>query len=298
MLILLAVCAVLLVINVILAVKIVLMRKAAREIAEEFADRLAGDTNTLIAISGRDGQMRRLAGEINRHLRELRRQRRRFEQGDLELKSAVANISHDLRTPLTAISSYLDLLERTEKSEAVERYLEIIRNRTECMRQLTEELFQYSVITSPDMNAATEPVAVNAVLEESILSFYAALQENKITPDIKITDKKILRMMNRASLSRVFSNLLSNAVKYSGGDLEIVLDDEGEISFSNSAPALGEVEAERLFDRFYTVENARKSTGLGLSIARFLVEQMGGSISAEYAGGRLCIRVRFPGVRS
>lgn len=293
MLILAAASAVLLITNLILIAKVALMQKAAREIAEEFSDKLSGDTNTLIAISSRDRAMRRLAGEINRHLKELRRQHRRFVQGDIELKSAVANISHDLRTPLTAIASYLDLLDKAEKSEAVERYLGIIKDRTECLKQLTEELFQYSVITSPNMDTATEPVAVNAVLEESIMDFYAALQENKITPDIQMTEKKIVRTLNRASLSRVFSNLLSNAIKYSDGDLSIVLNDAGEIFFSNSASGLSEVQVERLFDRFYTVENARKSTGLGLSIARTLVEQMGGSISAEYTGGRLSIRVRL-----
>ena len=294
MLIMAAAGAVLLIINVVLMGKIVLMRKAAREIAEEFFDKLTGDTNTLIAVSSRDRAMRRLAGEINRHLKELRRQRLRFVQGDVELKSAVANISHDLRTPLTAISSYLNLLDKAEKSETVERYLEIIKDRTECLKQLTEELFQYSVITSPNMDTATETVAVNAVLEESILNFYAALQADNITPDIQITEKRIVRTLNRALLSRVFSNLLSNAVKYSDGDLSIVLNDAGEIFFSNNARGLSKVQVERLFDRFYTVESARKSTGLGLSIARTLVEQMGGSISAEYAGGRLSIRVAFP----
>lgn len=294
MLIMAAAGAVLLIINVVLMGKIVLMRKAAREIAEEFFDKLTGDTNTLIAVSSRDRAMRRLAGEINRHLKELRRQRLRFVQGDVELKSAVANISHDLRTPLTAISSYLNLLDKAEKSETVERYLEIIKDRTECLKQLTEELFQYSVITSPNMDTATETVAVNAVLEESILNFYAALQADNITPDIQITEKRIVRILNRALLSRVFSNLLSNAVKYSDGDLSIVLNDAGEIFFSNNARGLSKVQVERLFDRFYTVESARKSTGLGLSIARTLVEQMGGSISAEYAGGRLSIRVAFP----
>lgn len=293
MLILAAAGAVLMITNIILAVKVALMRKAAREIAEEFSDKLEGDTNTLVTVSGRDRAMRRLAGEINRQLKELRRQRLRFAQGDIELKSAVANISHDLRTPLTAIASYLNLLDKAEKSEEVGRYLEIIKERTECLEQLTEEFFQYSVITSPNMDTATEPVAVNAVLEESIMDFYAALQANRITPDIKITEKRIVRTLNRASLSRVFSNLLSNAVKYSDGDLSIVLNDAGEIFFSNSASGLSKVQVERLFDRFFTVEDARKSTGLGLSIARTLVERMGGSINAEYTGGRLTIRVRL-----
>ena len=104
-----------------LLLKIHMLRKAAGEIAEAFADRLATDTNTLIDISGRDRQMRRLADEVNVQLRRLRAERHRFCQGDAELKAAVTNISHDLRTPLTAICGYLDLLEKEEKSDTIER---------------------------------------------------------------------------------------------------------------------------------------------------------------------------------
>lgn len=276
-----------------LEVKIYLMKKSAREIAEAFADRLQTDTNTLIDISSGDSDMRRLASDINTQLRILRREHLKFSQGDTELKNAVTNISHDLRTPLTAICGYLDILEREEKSPEVKRCLDIIADRTELMKQLTEELFRYSVILSTDSSGETEEVFVNQVLEESIAGFYAALTERGITPRIDITEQKIVKRLNRASLSRVFANLLNNAVKYSGGDLEITLSDSGVITFANSAEGLDSVQAERLFDRFYTVEAARNSTGLGLAIARTLTEQMGGSISAEYKEERLIIKIEL-----
>ena len=282
---------------VFLGVRLALTRGAAREIAAGLEEKLNADTNTLISISGRDRAMRRLAGELNTHLKELQRRRRQYIQGDLELKNAVTNISHDLRTPLTAISGYLDLLDGEEKSETVQRYIQVIRNRTEAMTQLTGELFSYSVTVAQGEGERdkTETVVINRVLEESILGFYAALEEREITPEIHITEKKVTRRLDPSALSRVFANLLSNALKYSDGDLWVEMTENGEITFSNSAPALSEVQVERLFDRFYTVENARRSTGLGLSIARFLVEQMGGSITAGYMGGRLSIRVRLPG---
>ena len=103
---------ILIIIILVLAVKILLLQKSADEIAEEFADRLTTDTNTLIGISSRDRHMRKLAKEINKELNKLKKDRHRFQQGDLELKDAVTNISHDLRTPLTAICGYLDLLEK------------------------------------------------------------------------------------------------------------------------------------------------------------------------------------------
>lgn len=290
---LLAVTGILVTIIFALLAKIYLMHKSALEIAEEFDDRLASDTNTLIDISSRDPYLCQLAAAINVQLRLLREQRHRYLTGDRELKDAVTNISHDLRTPLTAICGYLDLLEREDKPETVGRYLSLIENRVEAMTQLTEELFRYSVILSA-RELELETVHVNGVLEESIAAFYAALTERGIHPEIHMTGKRIERHLNKEALSRVFSNILNNALKYSEGDLDIRLLDSGEISFSNTAPGLNGVLVGKLFDRFFTVEAGRNSNGLGLAISKTLMEQMGGTISAAYLDGKLTIRVGFP----
>ena len=282
----------------VLVVKIYLLQKAAREIKEAFADRLITDTNTLIDISSHDRYMRELANTVNIQLRKLRADRHRFQQGDMELKNAVSNISHDLRTPLTAICGYLDLLEQEEKSTTVERYIEVIRNRTEILKQLTEELFRYSVILTTEDDMIKEAVEINRVLEESIAAFYVALNERRIIPNIKMPENKVICYLDSSALARVFSNLLNNAIKYSDGDLDIILSETGEIIFANTASKLNEVQVGKLFDRFYTVEAARKSTGLGLAIARTLVEQMNGTISAKYENHRLSICILFSDVYS
>ena len=276
-----------------LAVKIALMRRAAREIGDGLTEKLRADTNTLIDISSRDSAMRRLNSQINGELRRLRRQRLRYQQGDLELKAAVTNISHDLRTPLTAICGYLDMLDREEKPQRVNEYIGIIRGRTELLRQLTEELFRYCVVLSDPGGLAMEPVSVNDVLEASLASFYTTFTAKGIAPRVSMPEEKVVRRLDRAALSRIFSNLLSNAAKYSGGDLEVTLTPGGQVVFANRCPALTPVEVEKLFDRFYTVEAARKSTGLGLSIARALAERMGGELLAEYKDGRLVLTVSF-----
>lgn len=278
-----------------LLLKIYLLRKGAREIVTAFAERLVTDTNTLIDISTRDPYMRKLAASINEQLRILRRQRHKYLNGDRELKGAVTNISHDLRTPLTAICGYMDLLEREEKSETVARYLDLIENRTEALKQLTEELFHYSVIISAGEDMERETVLVNHALEESIAGFYGALTGRGIEPVISITETPVERQLNRAALSRIFSNILNNALKYSDGDLEITLQEDGTMVFSNSASGLNEVQVGKLFDRFFTVEAARNSSGLGLSIAKSLVEHMDGTITAALANGRLSIVVYFRG---
>ena len=148
-----------------LILKIQLLRKSAVEISRAFEDRLSHNTNTLIDISSRDRCMRSLAADINRQLRLLRQERQRYQQGDAELKAAVTNISHDLRTPLTAICGYLELLAREDCSDEARRYLDIIRGRADSLRELTEELFRYSVIVSEEREPALEPISLNAALE-------------------------------------------------------------------------------------------------------------------------------------
>lgn len=289
---LLLVIGILLLIVFVLAAKVYFLRQSAREIAEAFRDRMAADTNTLIDISARDPHMRALASEINGQLRLLRRERRRYQQGDLELKEAVTNISHDLRTPLTAISGYLDLLEREEKSEVIERYLDQIKNRTQALKGLTEELFCYSLVTSVRPLKA-EPVDLVRVLEESLLGFYGAMQERGLQPTLALPEGPVMRELDAGAVGRVFANIISNALKYSDGDLSVRMDADGSITFSNMAAGLDSVTAGRLFDRFYTVESSRSSTGLGLSIAKILTERMGGVITLRYEGSRLSITVRF-----
>ncbi len=286
-------CAFLVLVIAVLVIKVVLLHRAADEIRAELGARLDTDTNTLITISCGDRHMKRLAADLNTQLRLLRKERRRLQSGDLELKEAITNISHDLRTPLTAICGYMELLRREDTSDTVRHYLGIITNRIDTLKQLTGELFTYSVVTSVNLYESRKPVLLNQALEESIAAYYAVLKEKNIIPQINITGQKISRFLNADALSRVFGNILNNAVKYSGGDLKITLLDSGEIVFSNSAPQLDEIKVGQLFNRFFTVEDGRGSTGLGLSIAKALTEQMNGKISAQFSNGKLNIYIAF-----
>ena len=286
------ICGVFAVVIVILAIKIRMMQKSMGEICACVSEHLSSDTNQLITISSNDKHVRHLASEIARQLTELRRQRRQYISGDRELKEAVTNISHDLRTPLTAICGYLELLEAEEMTDNTRRYVEQISNRTEALKALTEELFRYSVISSVS-DLSYEKVNVGRVLEDTLISFYGAFEQKNITPNILLPDSVIVRSLDKSALSRIFGNIISNAVKYSDGDFSVTMSDAGEIIFSNTASELSSVDVGKLFDRFYTVDSARKSTGLGLSIAKLLTERMGGSISADYKRNVLSITLSF-----
>ena len=282
---------------VLLSLKLYIMKKSLRETAEFLAERIGQDTNQLSVSSSRDRELRRLTAEINRLLRENRSQQLLTQSGDLEVKNAITNISHDLRTPLCAINGYLELLRGEELTPDAARYAEIITGRVDSLKQLTDELFGYSGAVEKRQMSLSR-VGLRGALEESIAAFYAALSERGIEPEISLPEHEVWRILDGGMLSRILSNLIGNAVKYSDGDLSVELRDDGTISFSNRAAKLDNVRLERLFDRFYTVETAGRSTGLGLSIARILTERMGGRISAELSDSRLTIKLVFPETRS
>ena len=276
-----------------LLLKTYYLRRSLERLTRDLEDILSTDTNVLLSVSTGDRVVRRLAAELNRHLRTLRALRRRYKSGDRDLRESVTNLSHDLRTPLTAICGYLDLLEQEPLSPASERYLSLIRSRADAMRQLTEELFRYSLARSGAARPEPEDLDLRAAVEEAAAGFYAALTARGIVPEIVLPEQPVRRRADREAVSRVLENVLSNALKYSVEDLEIVLTEGGEVRCTNTAPGLDEVSVGRLFDRYFTVEAACGGAGLGLAIAKALMENMGGSVAAQYDAGRLTVIVTF-----
>lgn len=277
----------------ILAGKVYTLRKSARQLREGMAQQLERETNTLLSVSSWDQEMRALADALNGQLAQLRAERQRYQHGDLELKEAITNISHDLRTPLTAIVGYLALLEGEEKSDTVERYLSQISNRTQVLHQLSEELFAYALLTAPQP-LHPQRVDLRALVEEALLSYCGAMEQRGMEPTIQLPEGRVERNLDPSAAGRVLSNIISNALKYSAGDFAVTMTPNGVITFANSAPDLNPVLVQRLFDRFFTVETARHSTGLGLSIAKLLTQQMEGSLEAKYQEGQLVITLSFP----
>lgn len=265
------------------------LRHNIRNIAQSFEEKLSLDTNTRISVSIRDPEIRRLALLINEELKQLRRERLRLHKGDQELKNAITNIAHDLRTPLAAISGYLELMEAVPVEEKGARYLEVIRERTETLKQLAEDLLQYSVITSVAEEVHPEELSLTKEIEIALTGAYGMLCERGIVPEIHMPERDVKRTLDHTALQRIFSNILTNTSKYSDGDLQVTLTEEGDIIFRNKALGLSQVETDRLFERFYTVENGKGSTGLGLSIAKQLTERMGGTIEAKLNQGNLSI---------
>ena len=279
----------------ILTAKILIMKKAAKEIKEQFSKLIEGNTNALINISCSDKDISALACSLNAKISELREKELTYITGDKELKSAITNVAHDIRTPLTAICGYVDMLKEENDHSKIDKYLAIISERATALKTLSEELFKYSVATNanPEKTPEPEKIDVNSLLQETLFSFYAKFCERGIVPKISSCESAIHRITDKNSLTRIFSNIIENAIKYSDGDFSVNIKEDGIIRFSNTARNLNNVDVAKLFDRFFTVENGKYSTGLGLSIAKQLTKQLGGDISAEYNNNALTIVLKI-----
>ena len=282
------------VINIVFLLKILSMKKSLKDLKRDFSERAKLDSNTLIGVSGRDKEIRELATTLNETLTLLREAYHKYRLGDAEVKTAITNIAHDLRTPLTAMCGYLEMALKLEMSDEVRRDLEIVNERAVYMKKLTEELFEYSVITTKEITEEKQNVFINHVLEDCIMNFYPAFNERGIEPDILITEERIERILYPSYVERIFSNLLNNALKYSDGDLTVELRENGLFRISNTALSLSDVEVEKLFDRFFTVETARSNAGgLGLSIVRTFAGRMNCPLKGYYENNKLVIEIQF-----
>ena len=272
-------------------IKLNLIKKSIKEIKIQLTSILKSDTNNLITISSSDKDVKELANILNIELKELREQKLQYENGNQEFKKSITNISHDMRTPLTAISGYIDLIKDEKENGKQHEYIEIIERKTNDLITLTEQLFDFSKTMDIDTKIRKEECCINEILEEMLANYYIIFKEKNIIPQIEITEEKIYRMVDKNTIVRVFENILSNVSKYSNGDFKVVLDRDGKITFSNKATSLDATTVQKIFYRYFTVENAKKSTGLGLSIAKQLIELNRGKIAARYLNGYLIIEI-------
>lgn len=272
-------------------IKIYFVKKSIREIRKQLKEILQADTNQVLTITTSDKDVQRLASDLNQELKLLRKEQLQYQTGNQELKKIITNISHDMRTPLTAIKGYMDLIK--ENKEKQQRYLQIIERKVEELTLLTEQLFDFSKTMDMGTKIQMENCCINEILEETLANAYFLFKQKEIEPVVRICNESIYRNLDKQSMIRILENIISNVCKYSNGDFIVDLNKEGMITFSNKASSLDAMTVQKIFDRYFTVENAKKSTGLGLSIAKQLVELNGGTIMANYEKGYLIIKIQF-----
>ena len=297
--ILIVVCIVLAIALIIAVIKIALLKRGYDELTDNIEDQVRGKTQIPVTLTTADPHARRTAETLNHELAKLQDLRNEYLDGNRKVAQAVTEISHDIRTPLTAINSYLDLMKDEENEALKQEYLERIKSRTLSLSDLADELFKYSTSTDPTRypvqseEVSSEPIDICRTLEECILSFYAAFKGKGIEPEIELPDEPVFVLCDKKSANRIFENIISNALKYANDSLKVKLNRDGTAVFSNPAPDLTPVSAAKLFDRYFTVKEGSNSTGLGFSIAKELIVRNGGTIESELIDGVLSIKVHF-----
>lgn len=214
-----------------------------------------------------------------------------------KIRQSISNMSHDLRTPLTSIMGYLQMIKSEKSSEADKKeYMDIVEKRTKSLQQLISSFYDLSRMEGNEYNFNYKKVNLSSILCENIAVFYNDFRNNNIEPIIEIDENVKDIISDDGAINRIFSNLITNMIKHGENFVKITLRQENDViitEFINKATRLTQENVDKLFDRFYTVDNSRsdKNTGLGLYITRIMVEKLGHSISSKIDNGYLKIEI-------
>ncbi len=240
-----------------------------------------------------------LTAEINKQIDETRKSKAEKRLSENELKQAISYISHDIRTPMTSILGYIQFLESDEiTSENRKEYTNIIKNSARRLKVLLEDFFELSIIDQIDYPMKLEKIKLNQLILEVLLGFYEEFNNRNLEPAIDIPNTEMVIMADSSAVKRVVENLIINAIKHSSGNINIRLEKSNksiQLSISNSVSEFNESDLHRMFDRFYKADQTRtgKGTGLGLPIAKSLMEKMNGNITAEFKENRLFMKCEW-----
>jgi len=277
----------------IILIKYILLKIELRQIGRKLEKITNTDTNAILSTNTFDIDVTTLIQHINKMLEKSRQDFQDTKRMEAELKRAVTNISHDLRTPLTSAIGYLQMIEASELDEAtVSRYHAIIQDRLDALKILMDSLFAFSRAIEGDITL--QSVNVGNILRDTLAGSFAELESKGFVVEIDVPETPVYFICDEDALKRVIQNLISNAVFHGRSCLRVQLLD-GIIEIANRADELNLIDPVDIFERFHTADASRtkKRTGLGLAIAKELTEKMGGSISAKIDGDMLTMRIHL-----
>lgn len=257
------------------------------------------DSNMLITTEMKKGHIGELAELLNTLLKERKKERADYQKKDQMIADIYTNLSHDIRTPLTSLDGYFQLLEETQEENDRKRYIQIIQERIESLKEMLEELFTYTKLQNGTYELKLEPQNVGQILKETVFSYYDDWAEQGISPQFEITEEPVWIRGNKQALRRTIQNIIKNGLDHGNKEIRIQLsrnEKQMELVFQNKIEPGEQIDISRVFERFYKADKARSksSTGMGLSIAKGFVEKMHGEIAAEIKEDWFCIKISFP----
>ena len=266
----------------ILFLYIIFILKQLKSISKQLDKRLIENTRQPLNIELFNKTITNLSKNINRCLKLEEKRRLESINDQKQFKELISNISHDLRTPLTSIKGYQQLLEKTPLDKHQVQLLKTAQKSTDELGLLIENFFEYSYLVTAKTEPNLEKININNLIVECVLSYIAIFEEKNLNVNIKETPP-VFVLGDKNMLIRIIENLLNNCAKHSLGDIDIKIEflQNAKITFTNPINQDTNINIDKLFHRFYTSDSTRnKSTGLGLSIVEFLVKQMDGNVGA------------------
>ncbi len=271
------------------------LNKEMSNIASQLNEYNDFKTEKKIDVNLINKEVEALAESINRHIEIANELRLNEIKGKEELKEMIANISHDLRTPLTSIVGYIQMLKvKCSNDTKNMEYLNRVENKAKDLEVMLEDFFTLSVVQNSDYSLSLEYLNISELLCDTLIGFYEQLEEKQIEPKISINE--VGRVVgDRKSVVRIIENLMSNVMKYSSEEVSVeLIEKEGKVNLivMNSLDSDKKIDTEKMFNKFFKNSDksrTSKSTGLGLSIVKTLMEKMNGSVKAKQRGNKLYV---------
>ena len=274
-------------------------QRQVKDICRQLAFLMKHDSNMLIHREFDLGGIGMLSDRLNDLLELRRKEKQYYQEKETLIADTYTNLSHDIRTPLTSLDGYFQLMEACENVEEQRRYLNIIHERIHSLNEMLEELFMFTKLKNESYRLELTSCCINRILKETVFSYYDDWVRREIQPDIQITDEQLYIDGNKQGLSRIIQNVIKNGLDHGEKKIRIVLkreQNQAVLRISNQVTASEQIDIEHVFDRFYKADAARSktSTGLGLSIAREFVRRMNGEIGAKIEENEFIVEMSFP----
>lgn len=270
-----------------------------RNIKKELKNLRIIKTNQQLRIVAPNKNIEEMIGEINFILEKSQNDRIAHEKSESELRKQIANISHDLRTPLTSILGYVQLIkDESTSEEEKQEYLDIIEKRSKVLQNLITSFYDLSRLEANEYDLEFKKVNVESLLREIVAAFYNDFIDRGFEVEVDLQEKLPIIIADENAIIRVFTNIFQNALKHGNKTMVISQRQEAGMiisTFSNRVENFTQEDLEHVFDRFFTVDRMRtgQNTGLGLTIVKKLTESMGHEVSASLEDEVFTIEVRF-----
>lgn len=246
-----------------------------------------------------DNDIEFIVAQINYLYDENQKIKVKYKNKEEEIRRSISNMSHDLRTPLTSIIGYIQLIKNENISEYEKKeYIDIVERRTKNLEELISNFYDLSRLEENNYKFNLQKVNLKGILSQNIAMFYDDFVKKNITPEIYMDDNILDIVTDKNAVTRIFSNLISNILKHGDGEVKIILKNEGDYiisKFINYAPNLNENDVDRVFERFYIGDESRSnsSTGLGLSITKSLIKKLGHKIEVSIVNENFIIAIKW-----